>query len=280
VSAADDLPSPDEPFTIDHLDRWPMGVVKRELIDGEAVFQGLFDDRDAAVARRAFPGRRVVVDDETLTVAHVVREELRNEQWTDDDEVEHHHLGSLRLFRRPGQQNWTQEPSTQEEQRRNREQLAADEAQAWDKTVAAYAADPDDLVGCWRYLADHPIFWSWMIPTGSLADLAASDVDEATWARIESEAQLLPGQGMDSAETYVSRGDDGTPLVTIEHGPMLWPLDVAAEHRFGLHIGGQPSLDIQLTSTAPTWEEAVVALAASVRERYGDDRARIPDQGW
>jgi hypothetical protein len=26
----------------------------------------------------------------------------------------------------------------------------------------------------------------------------------------------------------------------------------------------------------PTWEEAIVALAAKVRERYGDDRARVP----
>jgi hypothetical protein len=29
----------------------------------------------------------------------------------------------------------------------------------------------------------------------------------------------------------------------------------------------------------PTWEEAIVALAANVRERYGDDRARVP-KSW
>jgi hypothetical protein len=32
-----------------------------------------------------------------------------------------------------------------------------------------------------------------------------------------------------------------------------------------------------LDVAGPTWEEAIVALAAKVRQRYGDDRARVPE---
>jgi hypothetical protein len=62
----------------------------------------------------------------------------------------------------------------------------------------------------------------------------------------------------------------------MEHGPVLWPLDVPAQHRTGLRVGGTPSHDPNLDVARPTWEEAIVALAAKVRERYGDDRARVP----
>jgi hypothetical protein len=65
----------------------------------------------------------------------------------------------------------------------------------------------------------------------------------------------------------------------MEHGPVLWPLDVPAQHREGLRVGGIPSHDPSLDVARPTWEEAIVALAANVRERYGDDRARV-SKSW
>jgi hypothetical protein len=63
----------------------------------------------------------------------------------------------------------------------------------------------------------------------------------------------------------------------MEHGPVLWPLDVPAQHRTGLRVGGTPSHDPSLDVAEPTWEEAIVALAAKVRQRYGDNRARVPE---
>jgi hypothetical protein len=63
----------------------------------------------------------------------------------------------------------------------------------------------------------------------------------------------------------------------MEHGPVLWPLDVPAQHRTGLRVGGAPSHDPSLDVAEPAWEEAIVALAAKVRQRYGDDRARVPE---
>jgi hypothetical protein len=56
---------------------------------------------------------------------------------------------------------------------------------------------------------------------------------------------------------------------------VLWPLDVPAQHRAGLRVG-TPSHDPSLDVVEPTWEEAIVALAAKVRQRYGDDRAQVP----
>ena len=44
-----------------------------------------------------------------------------------------------------------------------------------------------------------------------------------------------------------------------------------------LRVGGTPSHDPSLDVAEPTWEEAIVALAAKVRQRYGDDRAQVPE---
>ena len=44
---ARDLPLPHDPFTVDHLACWPMGTGRAELDDGELVWVGDFDERDA-----------------------------------------------------------------------------------------------------------------------------------------------------------------------------------------------------------------------------------------
>jgi hypothetical protein len=38
------------------------------------------------------------------------------------------------------------------------------------------------------------------------------------------------------------------------------------------HPSHDPSLDV----AGPSWEKAIAVLAAKLRERYGDDRARVP----
>jgi len=55
--AGPDLPGPREPFTVAHLERWPMGAERTELLDGQLYWSGDFDERDAMVARRALPDR-------------------------------------------------------------------------------------------------------------------------------------------------------------------------------------------------------------------------------
>ncbi|MFG2794019.1 hypothetical protein [Streptomyces sp. NPDC048419] len=62
------MPGPDLPpapalMTVDALlNRWPTGAQKVELSSGVLLFTGDFDERDLAIARRTYPGRRPVLN--------------------------------------------------------------------------------------------------------------------------------------------------------------------------------------------------------------------------
>ncbi|WP_067479863.1 Uma2 family endonuclease [Actinomadura hibisca] len=61
--AGPDLPHSEEPILIDAFGhRWPTGAEKIELWDGCPVFYGEWDERDVAIAERAYPGRVVRLD--------------------------------------------------------------------------------------------------------------------------------------------------------------------------------------------------------------------------
>ena len=273
--AGPDLPGPREPFTVAHLERWPMGAERAELLDGQLYWPGNFDERDAMVARRALPGSRIRVEPGVgLSAGPMLEDEPTSREWTDEDGTRWREMNGLTLFQRPGGRNWTMRSPTPEERRHNTGQLAAYRAEGWAGTVAAYATNPTDVLAAWSYLTAHPIFWSYLVPS-DLADADPREVDEAAWARIEAEGWLSDSDGL--AHLDVNLGRSGGRLeVRMEHGPVLWPLDVTAQHRTGLRAGGTPSHDPSLDVARPTWEEAIVALAAKVRERYGDDRARVP----
>ena len=276
---APDLPSPREEFTTDHLARWPMGAERAELDDGKIVWPGEFDERDAVVAPRTFPGFRVRVEAGVgLIVARAPREEHEApRKWTDSDGTQWHSFHGMVLRRDPGEQHWTLVPWTEDERRRNREQLTAYRSESWLTTVAEYVAHPGDLESAWSYLQAHPIFWSWITPE-QLSGMDPAGVDEERWARIQAESWLTCDFGLGNLTIDVIRDADGQEAaVRLEHGPTLWPLDVAAEHRAGFRLGGTPSHDPRLDVIEPTWKGAVVALAAKVRLIYGDDRAHVPD---
>ncbi len=263
-----DLPGPREPFTA-HLRRWPMGAERTELLDGQLYWPGDFDERDAMVACRALPGSRIRVDPGAGLIAGPVPEdEPQVRVWTDADGTRWHEMNGMTLYQRPGERNWTMRPPTREERRRNNEQLAAYRAEEWAGTVAVYAANATDLLAAWRYLTAHPVFWTYVVPP--------HEVDEAIWARIEAEGWLSDSEGLACLDVSLDRLGDRLE-VRLEHGPALWPLDVPAQHRAGLRVGGTPSHDLNRDVAKPTWEEAIVALAAKVRQRYGDDRARVPE---
>lgn len=58
-----DLPHCEDPILIDAFGhRWPTGAEKVELWDGCPVFYGEWDERDVAIAERAYPGRVVRLD--------------------------------------------------------------------------------------------------------------------------------------------------------------------------------------------------------------------------
>jgi len=274
--AGPDLPRPREPFTSAHLQRWPMGAERTELLDGQLYWSGEFDERDAMVARRALPGSRIRVKPGVgLIAGPVLEDEPESRERTDEEGTRWHEMNGMTLYQRRSERNWTMRPLTQEERRHNTEQLAAYRAEGWARTVAAYAANPADVLAAWHYLTAHPVFWTYLVPS-DLADIDPREVDEATWARIEAEGWLSDSDGLACLD--VSLGRSGGRLeVRAEHGPVLWPLDVPAQHRAGLRVGGTPSHDPSLDVAEPTWEEAIVALAAKVRQRYGDDRAQVPE---
>lgn len=269
-----DLPGPRERFELRHDKRWPIGVSQATVTGGEAVFGGLFDERDVVIAQRAFPGHRVTLGQDALIVGPVPDADLTSEKWTDEDGVRWSRIGRMRWFQRPGESFSTYDSPTPEERRENREQVAADRAEEWGATVAEYESTAGSVEVAWRYLIRHPIFHRWELPR-DLADLDAEEVDEATWARIEAEGHLLDWRGLDHADTTVWLDNDGLH-VSIEHGPTLWPLDVPAAHRYGMSVRGVPSHDYRIDATAASWEEAIIALAANVRREYGDDRSRVP----
>jgi hypothetical protein len=274
--AGPDLPGPREPFAAGHLERWPMGAKRTELIDGELHWSGDFDERDAMVARRAMPCSRIRVQPGVgLIAGPVPQHEPVSGEWTDEDGTRWHEMNGMTLYQRPGERNWTMRPPTAQGRRHNTEQLAAYRAEEWSSTVVAFATNPADVLAVWRYLTTHPVFWTYTVPS-DLAHLDPREVDEATWARIEAEGWLSDSDGLASLDTSLGRSG-GRLEVKMEHGPVLWPLDVPAEHRTGLRLGGTPSHDPSLDVAEPTWEQAIVALAAKVRQRYGDDRARISE---
>ncbi|MGW4244630.1 hypothetical protein [Nocardia sp. NPDC004722] len=66
MTVGTDLPKPESLFDLDvWLHRWPASCYATELHYGVLVFTGCdgFDERDAEIARRTYPGRRVLIDD-------------------------------------------------------------------------------------------------------------------------------------------------------------------------------------------------------------------------
>lgn len=252
-----------------------MGTVRCEIMDGVVEFFGDFDERDLAVARRAFPGFGVYRTGGGLAVGPVAPADVSTEEWVDEIGTRWHRVGSHRSYQLPGTTYWAVDTATPDERQASREQAAADRTERWAEIVSGYETYPDEIFVSWRYLIHHPIFYRWEIPPEHLG-LAAEEVTEATWARIESSAHLVDWCGLDYADTHVWRDDDCIQ-VAIEHGPILWPLDTSSGHRHGMSISGTPSHDIDLDAIATSWEDAVIALAANVCRKYGHDRSHIPE---
>jgi hypothetical protein len=73
--AGPDLSGPREPFTTAHLQRWPMGAERTELLDGALYWLGEFDERDVMMARRVMPGKRIRIEPGVGLTAGPVQEE-------------------------------------------------------------------------------------------------------------------------------------------------------------------------------------------------------------
>lgn len=66
-----DLPAADQPMTTEaFLHRWPSAPMRTELVYGVMLFTGNFDERDAAIAQRAYPGRHVLLNADRAIEVH------------------------------------------------------------------------------------------------------------------------------------------------------------------------------------------------------------------
>jgi hypothetical protein len=134
-----------------------------------------------------------------------------------------------------------------------------------------YDTNPDDFVTAFRYLVDHPIFHRPVRPGAlgqTLSDLTADEV-AAPPEFIDDD------DGLRDMWTHVDRDRYGAAAVALEHGPHLWADNIAADQYAHTPAGGISSHDIALDVEASTYEDAIVALAAKVRARYGHDRSQI-----
>jgi hypothetical protein len=149
---------------------------------------------------------------------------------------------------------------------------AANEA-AFTEIAARLALDPDDFPTAWSYLQRHPIFHRPRLPRHlevGIDQLCDGDLDA-----VRSAEMLEDCDGLRDLYMSVTRDERGRTLIVLEHGPHLWfdDIDPARWHHFP--AAGQATHDCELDVYAPTYEIAVIDLAAKVRGRYGDDRSRV-----
>lgn len=124
----------------------------------------------------------------------------------------------------------------------------------WAECVAAYESAPGDVAAAWAYISGHPAFWTSddagiLLPPDHVTRLETSEGVQGTvvWALWRDEA--------------------GDVRVRLETGPRSLVPD---------EYGHIHSHDYRLDVIAGTCEEAILALAATIRRVYGNDR-RICD---
>lgn len=128
----------------------------------------------------------------------------------------------------------------------------------WATVVDEYESNPTSLRAAWLYLGHHPAFWS------------LQGAPEGHWM------QVVSGAGWyQSIETGFEEED----YVWMEISPNYWPEDPAPEE-FQEAFPEQPPHHIEVLEH--NYEEALVVSAATVHERYGNDREflRLFSERW
>lgn len=118
--------------------------------------------------------------------------------------------------------------------------------QEWATIVEGYESSPTSLRAAWLYLGHHPAFWSLReAPEGCRVATG-----EAWYQSIET-------------------GFEEDDYVWIEISPSYWPEDPTAEE-FQVAFPDRPSHNIEVLEH--NYDEALAVAAATVHDRYGNDR--------
>jgi hypothetical protein len=152
-----------------------------------------------------------------------------------------------------------------------RSKVRADHDAQFAELAQVYDTNPSDFVSAFNYLTEHPLFHRPAHGGASGRTMAELTPDEL----VGTPEFVDDGDGLRDMWMHVSRDENGAPVVYLEHGPHLWPQNIAADQYATIPAGGTPSHDVTLDVEASTYEQAIVALAAKVRERYGHNRSLI-----
>lgn len=148
----------------------------------------------------------------------------------------------------------------------------------WADLLERYLADPGPT-NARLYVAHHPIFLTWAAIPDEVAQAAVTgyfcDHDYET---LITEGDYAEPRGLELMQVLSVAGHDPASAVTLQHGPVLWPLNRPAFAYF-LEANGTQVIDSELEVTAVSMDVGITRLAERIRRRYGNDRKRLDSNG-
>jgi hypothetical protein len=168
--------------------------------------------------------------------------------------------------------------------------------QEWDDTVARYEDDCQDVHAAWWYLAKHPVFWRFDLkrgrpgyPVNHVSRLEA----DCSWVQpperrfLRTALKPLPWlYGSITIDPHLV--DPVTPPVEGDQSrntALEWWYEFGPHDLLPVQHGSEPPCqaswhDYPLDGGAPTYEKAVLEIAAKVWVYYGNDRRVIDTDEW
>lgn len=135
--------------------------------------------------------------------------------------------------------------------------------EGWVKLAEQYEADPKNLHVVWHWLNNHPVFYYYTDKNrhheATLSD--GRGVDEGL--------ELRPGL-VDKVTRTTGGPEENTELE-------IWVEAFPCSLTHG--TGGFRMHDVELDTGAPTYEEALIKVAALIYERHGHDRTHL-EEAW
>jgi len=133
---------------------------------------------------------------------------------------------------------------------------------AWERTFRAYEAHPNDPYLAWRFLNNHPLFWSLTVfkpaseqPTIYVDTDKGFDCIDTLMTRFNPKTKQHDSDSARNTQTQV----------WLEGGHRAWTGEVEPTRYH----------DVKLDVGAKTYEKAVVKMAKLVHQRYGNDRTKL-----
>jgi hypothetical protein len=143
----------------------------------------------------------------------------------------------------------------------------------WEETVRAYEASPEDAFSAWTYVDAHPVFWRFDpsrhagYPVNHVSCLTADGALLRGWPEITPH-RICPA---------TRRHEDDEALNTETE----WWCELGPEKLLPDENGRRvPTHDYLLDCGGATYEDAVIALARTIHDHYGNDRAIVDSDAW